>query len=103
MLCLTFLFVFRLIILEVFIMITRVVKRDGRAASFNIEKIANAVYKALEVSGEGNEASVSSRQLLSMDLASKVAEYLELTADTVPNIEEIQDMVEKVLIEANYP
>ncbi len=84
-------------------MITRVVKRDGRAASFNIEKIANAIYKALVASGEGEDESVNSRQMLSMDLASKVAEYLAVTAASVPGIEEIQDMVERVLIEENYP
>lgn len=85
-------------------MITRVVKRDGRAASFNIEKIANAIYKALEVSGENDGSnSVQSRQARSMDLAAKVAEYLSLTAEAIPDIETIQDMVERVLIEENLP
>ncbi|MEA4888081.1 MAG: anaerobic ribonucleoside triphosphate reductase [Clostridiaceae bacterium] len=85
-------------------MITRVIKRDGREASYNIEKIANAIYKALEASAEINPQDAGlKRDALSMDLAGKVAEYLDLTADRVPHIEDIQDMVERVLMEAGYP
>ena len=85
-------------------MITRVIKRDGRETSYNIEKIANAIYKALEASEETNARHAGiSRNILSMDLASRVAEYLDLTAETVPHIEEIQDMVERVLMESGYP
>ena len=81
-------------------MITRVIKRDGRETSYNIEKIANAIYKALEASEESNARHAGiSRNILSMDLASRVAEYLDLTAESVPHIEEIQDMVERVLME----
>lgn len=85
-------------------MITKVIKRDGREASYNIEKIANAIYKALEASSESvpGQAGIS-RQSLSMDLAGRVAEYLDLTADRVPNIEDIQDMVERVLMETGLP
>ncbi len=54
-------------------MITKVIKRDGRQASYNIEKIANAIYKALEVSAEFNEQDAGqSRHTLSMDLAGRV-------------------------------
>ena len=85
-------------------MITRVIKRDGREASYNIEKIANAIYKALEATGEGSgQAAGAGRMGLGMDLAARVAEYLDLTADKIPHIEEIQDMVERVLIESNLP
>ena len=85
-------------------MITRVIKRDGREAPFNIEKIANAIYKALEATGERSLLDNRlSRSDLSMDLAGKVAEYLDLTADRVPHIEDIQDMVERILMEAGYP
>lgn len=84
-------------------MITRVVKRDGREAAFNIEKIANAIYKALEASAEIHDRDRSlTRTQLSMDLAARVAEYLDLTAERKPHIEDIQDMVEKVLMQAGY-
>ncbi len=85
-------------------MITKVIKRDGREASYNIEKIANAIYKSLEASAESNEQHIGvPRFNLSMDLAGRVAEYLDLTAEKVPNIEDIQDMVERVLMEAGLP
>ena len=32
-------------------MITKIIKRDGREAPFNIEKIAKAVFKAAEAAG----------------------------------------------------
>ncbi len=84
-------------------MITRVRKRDGREAPFNIEKIANAIYKALEAANEiPTDGVVVNRRDLSMDLASKAAEYLEMTATQIPEIEQIQDFVEKVLMEAGY-
>ena len=84
-------------------MITRVKKRDGREAPFNIEKIANAIYKALEAANEiPTDGVVINRRDLSMDLASKAAEYLEMTATQIPEIEQIQDLVEKVLMEAGY-
>ena len=34
-------------------MITKIRKRDGREAPFNIEKIANAIYKAASATGGG--------------------------------------------------
>lgn len=85
-------------------MITKVIKRDGRQAAYNIEKIANAIYRALEASGESiAHDNGQSRSMHAMDLAGKVAEYLELTAERTPNIEEIQDMVERVLMENDQP
>ena len=35
-------------------MITKIVKRDGREVTFNIEKIINAIVKAAQAAG-GNE------------------------------------------------
>jgi anaerobic ribonucleoside-triphosphate reductase len=85
-------------------MITKVIKRDGRQAAYNIEKIANAIYRALEASGEQvAEDDGKSRTNIAMDMASKVAEYLDLTAERVPHIEDIQDMVERVVMECGYP
>ncbi len=80
-------------------MIAKVLKRDGRLAPFNPEKIANAIRKAFEVTGEvkGNIGDKS------LDLAIRTAEYLELQGIAVPKIEEIQDMVEHVLMEEGCP
>ena len=77
-------------------MITTIRKRDGREVPFEIEKIANAIFKAANVIG-GRDYNIA------MQLAQKVAEQLEKNTDKpVPGVEDIQDMVEKVLIESGY-
>jgi anaerobic ribonucleoside-triphosphate reductase len=79
-------------------MITSIRKRDGREVPFNLEKISNAINKSLHATGEGNEQ-------LALRLAIKALERAEneLAANAVPTVEEIQDIVEKVLIEADLP
>ncbi len=74
-------------------MITKIIKRDGREAPFNIEKIAGAIFKAAQAVG-GHDYSIS------MDLACKVAEQLEKVCGDkgTPTVEQIQDTVEKVLV-----
>ena len=79
-------------------MITRVIKRDGRTAVFNIEKISTAIAKSFIAVGEED----SSARQLGLDLAVRTIEYLELQGIDQPQIEEIQDMVEHVLMEGRY-
>lgn len=75
-------------------MITKIKKRDGREAPFNIEKIANAIYKASHVTGGNNYSSA-------VAMAERVVEYIENDMHKkVPAVEEIQDAVEKILIES---
>ena len=76
-------------------MISRVLKRDGRQVPFNIEKIAVAIRKAFEATGEAS----GKIEDISLDLAVRTGEYLELQGIQIPKIEEIQDMVEHVLME----
>ena len=78
-------------------MITTIVKRDGREVPFNLEKIANAIAKALQAAGAADDK-------LALSLASQVAAIVEQDAankHTSPLVEEIQDMVERVLIGAD--
>ncbi len=79
-------------------MITSIRKRDGREVPFNLEKISTAINKALHATGEGNDQ-------LALQLAIKVLQHAEkeLALDAIPTVEEIQDIVEKVLIEADLP
>ncbi len=77
-------------------MITMIKKRDGRQVPFNIEKIAGAIYKAAEAVGgrDYNEA---------MALADKVCQALsEEIIGRNPSVEEVQDMVERVLVEEGH-
>ncbi len=77
-------------------MITKIKKRDGREVPFNIEKIANAIFKAASATGGKDYATA-------LSLAETVTEYIENELDKkVPAVEEIQDAVEKVLIETGH-
>ncbi len=74
-------------------MITKIIKRDGREAPFNIEKIAHAIFMAAEAVG-GHDYGTA------MNLACKVAETLEAECgeQCILTVEQIQDTVEKVLV-----
>lgn len=77
-------------------MITTIVKRDGREVEFNVEKIANAIFKAASATG-GKDYETS------LKIAHKVMNYIEEKLQkTAPTVEEIQDAVEKVLIETGH-
>ena len=71
-------------------------KRDGKTMPFDEMKIADAIFKAAEAVG-GEDRFVA------VELASAVSDYLDrhYEGDT-PGIEDIQDMVEKVLIETGH-
>ncbi|MFH1548262.1 MAG: anaerobic ribonucleoside-triphosphate reductase [Candidatus Omnitrophota bacterium] len=75
--------------------IEKVRKRDGRVVSFDKSKIADAIFKAAEsVGGED--------RFLADQLAEVVEFYIGKKGVDVPEIEEIQDAVEKVLIETGH-
>lgn len=77
-------------------MITKIRKRDGREVPFNIEKIVNAIFKATRAAGEESYSTA-------LTLAEKVVKELsENSEKKVPGVEDIQDIVERVLIEAGH-
>ena len=76
--------------------ITKIKKRDGRLVPFNIEKIASAIFKAAQASG-GDDYETA------LDLAGRVVEYInEEYRNEVPTVEQIQDAVEKILVETGH-
>lgn len=89
-------------------MIFTVKKRDGREMPFNIEKIADAIVKAFRASGELEEQIKASQSQLDLlggedvltSTSLKVAAYavgrLEAEGKTKPEIEDIQDAVERL-------
>jgi len=72
-------------------------KRDGRLEPFDQERITNAIWKAAKAVG-GKDRELAKR------LSDQVVEILEkrFGEDGVPTVEEIQDVVEKVLIENGH-
>ncbi len=77
-----------------YIMVTKIKKRDGREVPFNLEKISNAIYKSLRATGNGDE-------MLALELAAKVTEKAGELKTNAPCVEEIQDIAERVLIDAD--
>ena len=76
--------------------IKEIIKRDGRTVEYNIDKIKIAIYKAAEVLGGKDEH-------IAEELAEEVERYLvEDLGNDRPTVEEIQDAVEKVLIENGH-
>ncbi len=76
--------------------ILKIVKRDGRTVDFDINKISQAIFKAAQVLGGSDRAMADY-------LAKQVELYLlEICHNSTPTVEQIQDAVEKVLIESGH-
>lgn len=77
-------------------MIKSVIKRNGITVDYDISKIENAITKAMLSLGYGNIQDVKKM--------AKITElYLtEKYADTIPTVEDVQDMVEMVLMKNGY-
>ena len=77
--------------------ITQVVKRTGAIVPFNQDRITNAIYRAAVAVG-GRDRSIAQK------LSDQVVAMLEEITPPghIPTIEEIQDVVEKVLIENGH-
>jgi anaerobic ribonucleoside-triphosphate reductase len=78
-------------------MIKKIRKRDGSVVPFNQDKITEAIWKAVKsVGGKDKEKAKHISDLVANQLE-KI--YGELG---IPKVEEIQDMVEKILIEEGH-
>ncbi|MGN0136105.1 anaerobic ribonucleoside triphosphate reductase [Anaerotignum sp.] len=77
-------------------MITTITKRDGRTVHFDINKIASAMEKAFEATVGKKEYAIC------LNLAQEVSNKFEAEGITSPTVEQIQDSVERVLIDHGY-
>lgn len=77
--------------------IQKVVKRSGAVVPFTPDRISNAIYRAAVAVGGRNRT-------IAEELAHQVVAILEENPDPdyTPHIEEIQDLVEKILIENGH-
>ncbi|MBI2628387.1 MAG: ribonucleoside-triphosphate reductase [Candidatus Niyogibacteria bacterium] len=80
-------------------LLTKVRKRDGRLVDFDLSRISNAVFRAMQLTGEGDLKYDPQR------VAADVKKDLEkqYVKDRIPDIEDIQDAVEKNLILMDFP
>ncbi len=78
-------------------MIEKIIKRDGTIAPFDKNKIGEAIWKAAQAVGGRDKE-------LAYKLADEVVELLEksLKPGEIPSVEQVQDFVEKVLVEHGH-
>jgi len=79
-------------------MLSKIKKRDGAIVDFQKEKIATAIFRAAEAVG-GKDKKIAD------ELAEKVVIYLEelgFSTKKIPTVEDVQDAVEKTLIENQH-
>ena len=74
-----------------------IVKRDGRAVAFRREKIVSAVYRAAVACGGRDQAEA---ERVTEDVLAMLAR--RKGAGSWPTVEEVQDLVEKALIERGH-
>ncbi len=77
-------------------MFEQIKKRDGRVAEFDSSKITNALIKSGEASGEFNGRDAQKLTLKVLTLAR------DLQLGAIPEVEEIQDIVERVLLDSPF-
>ncbi len=75
----------------------QVLKRDGQVADFNISKISTAITKAFEAQNKNYNSDII--DLLSLKVT---ADYEPKIKNNTVSVEDIQDSVESVLVQAGY-
>ncbi len=79
-------------------MITSIKKRDGRVVPFDLDKIQHAVTKAFE--GSGSAKGEETARMISEQVEKELENNESI--GSVPTVEEVQDTVERVLIEKGF-
>lgn len=80
-------------------LVKKVQKRDGAIVGFDIERIKNAIHKAMIASSEGSEEEAA---LVANKVLADLVRITKKYANFVPTVEGIQDSVEKELILSEY-
>ena len=76
--------------------LTKIRKRDGRTVEFHLDKIADAINKAFQATYKPGQEETARR------LAGEVLAVLEQEDNPCPDVEHVQDLVEKVLMDSGY-
>jgi ribonucleoside-triphosphate reductase (thioredoxin) len=79
--------------------VSQIEKRDGRLTTFDFDKIANAIWKAMVAAEEGTQDDAT---LVAHQVAGELARFSKKYKNFLPTVEGIQDSVEKYLILNDY-
>ena len=74
-------------------------KRDGRVVAFEFDKVVSATSKALQ---ETNEGAIEEATVVAHKVASELMQVAKKFKDFVPNVEAVQDEVERQLMLLDY-
>jgi ribonucleoside-triphosphate reductase len=77
-------------------LVTKIRKRDGRIVDFDANKITEAIWKAAQSVG-GKDRSIAEK--LTKEVVRRINEKF---AGKIPTVEDVQDIVEKVLVENGH-
>ena len=80
-------------------LIRKIQKRDGQIVPFDLSKITGAINKAMTIVGEG---SIEEAELVANKVLSELVKIARKFKDFVPDVEGIQDIVERELILSEY-
>ncbi len=75
----------------------KIKKRDGAIVDFDAKKILSAISKAGEATGEFDKIEAAKLT----DIVTSILEY-KFDGTIIPSVEEIQDVIEIILIQANW-
>ncbi|MCM4166607.1 hypothetical protein KCTC52924_03547 [Arenibacter antarcticus] len=79
--------------------ITSIIKRGFLTESFHLEKISNAILKAMTAVQHGGYEDA---ERISSNVFTFLLERKELDEDYIPTVEEVQDLVETKLMESGF-
>jgi ribonucleoside-diphosphate reductase alpha chain len=80
-------------------LIKRIQKRDGGIVPFELEKITQAIFKAMSQSSEG---SYDEAEMVAQKVRAEIVKISKSFKNFVPSVEGVQDLVEQQLIVSNY-
>ena len=81
------------------IFIKSVIKRDGVSVPFDIDKIANAINKAMLASGEG---SMKEAEMVANRVMMEIVKIAKKYKNFIPTVEGVQDTVEQELMLSDF-
>ena len=80
--------------------IEHIIKRDFSTSPFQLDKITEAIQKAMDSVGVGNAQNA---QDVALSVYKKLLNRKSADQEYIPTIEEVQDIVETQLMECNFP